>query len=145
MAAVRKMGYEGQIFIGTAGSTGATQLTNVRDISITTTLEYGPTTVRGDGSALPITTQKPVAATWTCDFNMLEKTDDTELATLKSAAALGTAIALRMKDHSSGSGFDGDVTVTRSQGQPLAGEATHDFTATPTDDSASPRAPILYT
>ncbi len=144
MASVIKMGFEGEIYIGTAGSTASTQLGNVRDISISTDQEYGSTTMRGTTGSLPIETEKPTSVKWSSDWNMLEKTDDTELETLKSAAALGTAIALRQKDHSAGKGFDGDVFVSRKQGQPLKGEATHDFTATATNDSATPRAPQLY-
>ncbi len=145
MASVYKMGFEGQIFAQAAsGSTATTQLTNVADVSITTDFDFGSTTTRGDGTAVPITYQKPTAVTWSCDFTMLEKTDDTSLALLKAAAALGTAVAFRMKDYSAGSGFDGDVNVTHSQGKPLNGEQTHDFTVTPNNDASTPRVSQLY-
>ncbi len=148
MAAVHKMGFEGWIGCDTAGGTAATtQLTNTRDISITTDAEFGNTTTRGTGSAPPITYQKVTGLTWSCDFNMLEKTaaGDAQLELIKAAAAAGTPMALRMKDHSSGKGFDGDVIFSHKQGKPLAGEATHDFTAVPCNDASTPRTATLYT
>jgi len=146
MASVHKMGFEGLIYYGAVGSTASTQLTNTRDISISTDPEYGDTTVRGAGTSVPINTQMPTSLGWSCDFNMIEKSDDTSLAALKTAVSAGSPIALRMIDYSGGKGFDGDVYLSQKQGKPLKGESTHDFTATPAplDSSASTRTPSLY-
>lgn len=139
---VTKMGFEGEIYYGVAGSTGATQITNSRDITISLDPERGDTTVRGSGAAAPIGTKQVTGVNWSCDWNMLEKSDDTTLAALKAAAVAGTPVALRLKDHSAGSGFDGDVTLSFRAGKPLKGEQTWDFTAEPTGESA--REPSLY-
>ncbi|KKL70193.1 hypothetical protein LCGC14_2107320 [marine sediment metagenome] len=106
--------------------------------------QFGSTTTRGTGSAPPITYQKVTALTWSCDFNMLEKTDDASLELIKTAAAAGTPMALKMEDYSAGKGFDGDVVFSHKQGKPLAGEATHDFTAVPCNDATTPRVAQLY-
>ncbi len=146
MADVYKMGFEGMIYADTAdGTTATTQLTNSRDISITTDHDYGDTSTRGAGTAAVINYQVVTGVTWSCDFQMLEKTDDTQLALLKAAAALGTPMAFRMKDHASGSGYDGDVNVSHKQGKPLKGEQTHDFTVTPCNDASTPRVANLFT
>ncbi len=147
MTSVYKMGFEGIIRVDAAdGTSASTALTNTRDISITTDAEFGSTTVRGDGSAPPITYQKVTGLTWSCDFNMLEKTvaGDASLELLKAAAAAGTPMALKMEDYSAGKGFDGDVVLTHNQGKPLAGESTHDFTAVPCNDATTPRVAQLY-
>ena len=136
-----KMGFQGLLYYGTAGSTASTAITNSRDISITGGNEKGPTTTRGDGSTPPIVTSQVTARTWSCDWTMLEKTDDTTLEALKVAAAAGSPVALRLKDYSGGKGFDGDVILTHKTGKPLAGEQTHDFTADPTNVT---RAPQIY-
>lgn len=124
----KKMGYQGILYYGAAGATASTQVTNCKDLSYS----YGPvtedTTVRGDGSTVPIRTARPVARelkdlSWT----MIEKSDDTTLTALKSAAANGSVIALRTKSYSSGTGFDGDVYIECTNGQPLGGAQTWDF------------------
>ena len=142
---VHKMGFEGMIYANAASGGAATvQVINSRDISITTDPEYGSTKTRGNGSAPPIKTQHVTGLTFSCDFTMIEKSDDTTLELLKAAAAAGTAVAFRMKDHSAGKGFDGDVLLSHKQSKPLAGEQTHDFTVVPSLNAATPRTPQLY-
>lgn len=133
--AVKKMGFEGILLYGVAGTTAATAVTNSRDITESFGTETGETTVRGDGSAPPIVTARVTARTYSLGFQMLDKSDDTTLAALKAAAVAGTPVALRTKSYSSGTGIDGDVILTFENGKPLKGEATLDFTAVPNDDS----------
>ena len=137
-----KMGFEGQIFRGAAGSTAATQLTNVGDINYNIETEKGSTLVRGDGSAPPITTESVTARTVSIEFTMKNDTTDTSFEALRVAAFAGTAVAIRTKDHSTGKGFDGDCTLSAQNGMPIQGEQTTQFTATPTRDGG--RAPSLY-
>ncbi len=136
-----KMGFHGLIYYGVAdGATTATTLiTNSRDISITPGHKTGDTTTRGDGTTPPPETKQVTGRTWSCDFQMLEKTDDTTLEALKVAAAAGSAVAFRMIDYSGGKGFDGDVIVSQKSGKPLDGNATIDFTVEPTDVGRLPQ------
>ncbi len=136
-----KMGFQGLVYYGAAGSEATTLITNSRDMSITPGHATGDTTVRGDGTAPPIETKQVTKRTWSCDWTMLEETNDTTLEALRVAVAAGAPVALRMKDHSAGKGFDGDVILTQKTGKPLEGEATIDFTATPTYVT---RAPQIY-
>lgn len=139
---VTKMGFEGELYYGTAGTTAATKITNVTDESISIDPEKAGTTIRGTGSAKPINTEQVVAISWQAEWTMLNKTDDNTLEALRVAATAGDPVALRMKDYSSGKGYDGDVTLAVKHGKPLKGEQTYVFTATPTDESG--RAPQIY-
>ncbi len=66
---------------------------------------------------------------------------DTQLTTLIAAAISGAAIALKIATTSGATLFDGDCTIAKKLNAPLAGEATYDFTATPTKSAG--RAPTL--
>lgn len=141
MAGVTRRGYEGLLYYGTAGSTAATQVTNCEDLDYQTEPERGETTIRGDGSAVPIVTSRVVALKPTITWRMLYKPADTTLAALIAAARTGAAVALRTKAYSSGTGFDGDCTLQVSAGMPLKGISTFEFTAEATDDEG--RTPLL--
>lgn len=135
------MGFEGLIYTGTAGSTAATLLENCVDISYDLTTETGDTTVRGDGTAPPINTSDVTARVASITFTMRNVASDTALENLRTAAAAGTLVAIRTKDHAAGKGFDGDCHLSVTNGKPLRGEQTLDFTATP---SRHHRVPQLY-
>lgn len=130
-----KMGFEGLLYYGVAGATGATQITNSRDITISNTLEKGSTTVRGDGSGPVLNAERVTAQTHQLTFQMVNKADDTTLTALLTAAAAGTPVALRGKDYAAGKGPDFDYILEFSNGQPYKGEQTYDFTCSPTDEA----------
>jgi hypothetical protein len=135
-----KMGFEGVLYYGAAGSTAATQITNRRDVNYTIDNEKGDTTIAGAGSTPPIKTARVTAIVLSIEWTMLNRTDDTTLTALRTAAAAGTAVAIRTKDYSSGKGFDGDVILSQKDGMPIAGEQTFVFTAEPTDENRTPQA-----
>lgn len=139
MAISKRMGFEGILYYGVAGSTAATQLTNTRDITETFDIEEGDTTIRGDGTAAPIKTSRVTARGYEIAFQMLAKSDDASFLALMAAAVAGTPVALRSKLYSSGLGYDGDVILSWSHGKPLKGEQTVDFTAKPNDDNRTPQ------
>lgn len=143
MAGINRMGYETQLFYGTAGSTGATQITNAIDVDYNIDPTRGDTTTRGAGTSVPIETSKVTALKPTITWRMLNKPSDTTLAALIAASKTGAAVALRTKSYSSGQGFDGDVTLAMKEGAPLKGEGTFEFTAEATDDEG--RTPALWT
>lgn len=135
-------GYQGQLFYGTAGSTANNQVTHgVTELNYDKSPQYGNTTHRGDGLSVPIVTQTPTAIDPTITFTMLNRPTNPALIAFRAAAATAVAIALRTKDSSTGKGFDGDVTLAESEGQPLAGEQTIQFTAKAYDGH---RTPQLY-
>ena len=136
-----RMGFEGSILYGTAGSTAATVITNSRDIAYNLDPEKGTTTVRGASVDPPIVMERVTSLGITIEWTMLNIDTDSTLADLLTAAYAGNEVALRTLDRSAGKGFDGDVTVSVQHGAPIGGEQTFVFSATP---SAESRAPVLY-
>lgn len=137
-----RMGFEGVIYRGVAGTTASTQMESATDISYTITPDKATTTVRGLGTTPPLKTERVVAVGMQIEFTLLNVSGETHLETLRAAAAAGTPVALRTKDYSAGKGFDGDVTIECKEGAPLNGEQTYVFTATPTREKG--RAPQAY-
>lgn len=136
-----KSGYHGQILYGSAGSTAGTLLTNVEDLNYDTEPEKVETTVRGNGSAVPIKVEDVVAIGAIITWAMFLKTGDTALTALIAAARAGAAVAIRTKSYASGLGFDGDCTLSVSHEKTLKGASKFNFTATPTDSAG--RTPQL--
>ncbi len=127
-----KMGFEGRLFIGVAGATAATQLTNIRDIKTEHGVNRGKTTVRGDSSAPPIETSNVTSRIIGLEFTMVNDATDVSLETLMQAAANGAGVALRGKDHAAGKGFNADFNISASDPWPLDGEQVRTFTCEPT-------------
>lgn len=140
--AVKKMGFEGLIYYGVAGATGATLIENSRDITESFDTGEGDTTVRGAGSSPPIETSRVVSRKFGIEWQMTEKSDDATLTALKAAAIAGTPVAIRTKSYSAGTGFDGDMNIKFKKGKPLKGEQTLDFSGTPNDDNRTPQLDV---
>jgi hypothetical protein len=138
---VKKMGYEGLLYYGAAGSTAATQVTNSRDIEYAITPTTAPTTIRGSGSAAPIKTGRTVERTATLTWTMINKSDDSTLTALRAAANTGDPVALRYIPHSGSTGLDADCVISCTNGAPLNGEETFDFAVVDLNDDN--RAPLL--
>jgi len=130
-----KSGYQGILYHGTAGSTAATQVTGCEDLNYNNELERVETTVRGDGSSIPKKVEVPVALGAEITWSMFLTTTDTSLTAFVAAARTGAAIALRTKSYASGTGFDGDCTLTMTHEMTLKGASKFNFTAAPTDSA----------
>lgn len=141
MAKETKMGFEGKLYYGAAGATAATLIERVRDVTIGLTPTKANTEARGDGSGPVVESQRVVSIAASIQFTMVHNTADTALSALLAAAAAGTPIALRGKDHVAGKGPDFDYILEVSNGQPVKGEQTYEFTASPTDEAG--REPVL--
>jgi hypothetical protein len=139
----KKNGWEGVLYYGTAGSQGATQITNATDVDYEVGKDYGDTTVRGDGTTIPVADARPTKLSPKITWKMVLSTTDTALTALLANATTTTPtpLAIYAKSYSSGKGFDGDCYLTVKNGQPLNGEQTYEFEATPTTDGG--RAPSL--
>jgi hypothetical protein len=137
------MGFQGEAFIGTAGSTAATRLTNSRDLGYTFDNETGETTVRGNSDAPPMFSEAVTKRVAGGTIQMVHDTTDTALETMRVAAYAGTAIALRIKDRAAGKGYDGDINVKNiSEPKPLNGEQIIEVTWTP--NNSHDREPQPY-
>lgn len=133
------MGYTSQLFYGTPGTTAATRVTNCKDLNFPIEHSYGDTTIRGDGSAVPIQTEKIVSRRPTVTWTMQEEPNDTALAVLRAAAISATpVVSLVVKERNSAGAevviLDGDFNIKFTQKSPLAGSKEYDFEATPSRD-----------
>lgn len=129
-----KAGYEGQLFVGNAGSQAALQVLNCEDLNYDNDNDKISTTTRGDGLSVPKKSEKVVAIGATVTFSMLEKPTDTILTTLRAAARSGAPVAVRTKSYATGTGFDGDMNLTVTHEMTLAGQSKYNFTGTPNDE-----------
>jgi hypothetical protein len=136
------MGFEGQIFMGTAGSEADTLIENSRDITYGFDTENGETTVRGDSTAPPMKTERVSGRVASIEFETTVHEGDTVVEDLLAAAYAGGPVAIRTKHKISGKGFDGDCTLKVSHGKPIKGEQSLKFTATPTREAG--REPDPY-
>lgn len=136
-----KMGFEGLAYYGVKGSTANTLISNRVDFNFDVDPQMAPTTVAGAGTAPPVETEGVATIKWSATLKMKNVAGDAVLTALRTAAAAGNAVALRMKDYAAGKGFDGDVNVKESYGGTLNGEQTYDFTFTP---NGLLRAPSVY-
>ena len=136
MPATIRMGINGKLYYGAAGSTAATEVTNCRDLS------YSVEPTRGDTSkrASPFKLSQIAMMALSVEWEMVLDTGDATLTALRAAAVAGTPVALRTRDHAAGYGVDCDWNLSMSKGEPLEGSQTVKFTAEP--DSSEGRVPV---
>jgi len=137
----KRMGYQGLLYHGTAGSSAATLLTKRVDASYDIDVEVGSTTSAGSGTAVPINTGEATALTGKITFNMIHETSDASLVALIAAAATGAAIALRFIRSTGLLGLDADCIIKVTQGAPLKSEQTIDIEVVALSNSL--REPLL--
>jgi hypothetical protein len=129
------MGFEKVLYIGTAGTTAATQVLDIVNLKVTETVEYGNTISRGDGLVLPRVSKRAVSLDKVVTFNSLNVPDNSNLVTLKAAATSETpasrVIALKVVDVASGvTEFDADVDLSIDRDAQLSAEQDHAYVAT---------------
>lgn len=129
------MGFEKIVYIGTAGTTAATQVLDLVNVKVTEAIQYGNTISRGDGTTLPRVTKRAVSIEKTVTFNSLNVPTNTNLATLKAAATADTPasrlLALKVVDKASGTvEFDADVDLSIDRDAQLGSEQDLAFVAT---------------
>ena len=129
------MGFEKILYIGTAGSTAATQVLDIVNIKVTETVAYGNTVSRGDGTTIPRVTKRAVSLEKVVTFNSLTVPDNSNLVTLKAAATSATpasrVIAMKVVDLAAGvTEFDADVDIAIDRDAQLSAEQDHAYVAT---------------
>ena len=133
------MGYTTQLFIGTPGSSAGTRVENARDINHPIEQTYGTTTIRGDGTAIPIETEKTVSRKPSVTWTMGSDPNDAPLATLRAAAKSATpVVACLLKERNAAGAevtiLDSDFNIKVTEKSPLGGALEYDFEATPSRD-----------
>ena len=129
------LGLDAKLMRGTAGATAATEVKNVKDLTLN--LESGDadvTTRATKGWKASVATLKEASL----EFNMLYDTEDADFTAFQTAYFSNTPLALFVTD-GNGSGLDADWSITGfSMEQNLEEAVTVSVTAKPT---ASTRAP----
>lgn len=132
----KKMGFEGKIYYGAAGSAASTEWGNTRDIVEDFGTQEGDTSERGTAGTPVIEYSRITARNYSIKVNCTEDSSDTSLAAIKTAAAAGNPVAIKTKAHSSGKGIDGDMIVASiSAGRAYKGEQTLDIVFKPNNDT----------
>ena len=133
------LGLEAKLLRGTAGATGATEVKNVKDLTLN--LESGEadvTTRATKGWKASVATLKEASL----EFGILYDTEDADFQAFSSAYFSNTPLALFVSD-GAGNGLDADFSITGfSVEQPLEEALSVSVTAKPT---ASTRAPAWKT
>lgn len=125
------------MYRGTAGSTAATEMTNVTDVTVSMGKDVADVTTRGNNG---YKAEAPTLKAGTVEFSMLWDTTDDDFLAIINAYLNDTAIALFPSD-GAGSGLDGDYAITDfSQSQALSEAVTVSVTASLT---ASTREPVF--
>jgi hypothetical protein len=98
-----------KLYYGTAGSTAATEMTNVKDLTLNLSNQEADTSTRGSGG------WSTTAATLTdgsIDFSMVWDTADAGFTAIKTAFFAKTNMAFLCLDEEGGQGLDADFTVS---------------------------------
>lgn len=128
----KRMGFEGELYWGAAGSTASTELTIARDVSYT--FENDEADVSDRASIINL---KDVAGvTFGLEFEVNNNDSNAFIAAVRAAAIAGTAVAFRTTDKTSGWGVDGDFIVALDESQPLRDAQRIGVTASPTDKNS---------
>ena len=129
------LGLDAILMRGAAGQTAATEVKNVKDLTLTMESGEADVTTRAtSGWKASIATLKEASL----EFGILYDTEDADFTAFRDAYFSNTALALFVTD-GNGSGLDADWSMTGfSVEQPLEEAVTVSVTAKPT---ASTRAP----
>jgi hypothetical protein len=117
MGAIVVAKHERMLYYGTAGTTAATQVLALVEVSINKSHDYDPTWVRGDGTTIPIMTEQAVMRKCDIKFKLRNEKTGTGAAAVAALIAIAThssnpTIALKVVSYTSGATeFDGDVTL----------------------------------
>lgn len=132
MANVIRMTLEAKLYYGAAGSTAASEITNINgDLTQTISPDKVEITLRGSRTK----TYKGGPYDSSLAWSMNWKDGDTILEALQAAAVNGTCLAFRTKDYSSGKGWDADFAVTKfDKKEGMSKQQTVDVEIVPNDE-----------
>jgi hypothetical protein len=108
MAEIR-MGFDGKLYYGTAGSQAATEMTNCKDPVVTMETGMADVTRRGSGR---VRSKKPTLKDVSIEWTMIDVASDAAIAAVRAAFWNHTPIALWARDADDGEGPDGDFYIS---------------------------------
>ena len=132
------MGYQLQLFYGTAGAVATNRDENVLDINYDDNPSYSSTKQRGDGSAPPVAYEKCTELKHGFSFSKNNDPNDAALTLYRAAGRTGGVMAFVLKERNSAGVetiiLNADFNVKASKKDPIGGESTFDFECTPSRD-----------
>lgn len=130
-----QIGLDGKFYYGTAGSTAATEATNMEDVTVNLSSTEVDITRRGSTWEV----SKTILLSGEVTGTLQKRESDAFMATVESAYLNKTRIAIYAKSGTSGKGLDADVYVTQmNDNQPLKDKQTYELTFKITDELRTP-------
>jgi len=131
----KRIGLNGKLYYGTAGSTAGTEVTNARDVTLALEKGEADSTVRGDTWESTTTT----LLSGSIEFDLLWDSADTACEAIRAAFFAGTVLAFLQLDAASGKGIDADFEVVRwGREEPLRDMMRVPVTIKPTNVNRAP-------
>lgn len=128
----KRMGFEGKLYWGAAGATGATELTIARDVSY----KFENTEADISDRASIIDIMDVAGVKFGLEFEVNNQDTNAFIAAVRAASIAGTAIAFRTRDKAAGWGVDGDFIVAVDESQALRDAQRIKVSASPTDKNS---------
>ena len=133
----KRMGFEGKVYTGAAGSTAGTELTIARDV----TFNIDPDRADLSDRASFINDTDAAGVSVSIDIEINNDNSNAFVATLLANTAAGTPTAIMLEDYSGNTVFDGDCITSFNNSQPLRDGQRISFNCTPT--ASAGRAPVF--
>jgi len=128
---MRRMGFEGKLYWGAAGTTGTTELVIARDVSY----KFEPTRGEVSDRESIIEYSRVAMVKFTLEFEVNNNDTNPFIAAIRAAAQAGTLIALRSRDKAAGWGVDGDFSVALDESQQLKDRQAIKVSCEPCNDN----------
>jgi hypothetical protein len=103
------LGMNAKLYYGVAGATAATEMGNVKDVTLTLEAGEADVTTRAN---LGWRATAPTLRECTAEFEMVWDPADAGFAAIKNAFLTAGLIALKVLDQAGGQGPDGDFAIT---------------------------------
>jgi hypothetical protein len=131
-----KLGMDAKLYYGTAGTTAASIINNVKDVTLNLSTQETDVTTRGNGGW--VATQATLKE-GSLDFSMIWDTDDAAFTAIQTAFFANNSIAFLVLDEESGQGLDADFSITNfTRNEALTDAITVDVTAKPAYSTRAP-------
>jgi hypothetical protein len=122
-------GLDAKLYRGAAGSTAATEVKNIRDLTYNEEWNEEDVSTRGSAWELTGVTLKKLSIDW----EMVGRDDDVDLNAIRDAFVAKTPLAFKVIDKANGDGIDADFLVTKcARKQALKGAIFYDVSIKPT-------------
>jgi len=103
------LGKDAKLYFGNTGTTASTEMSNVRDVTLTMEAGTADVTTRANSGWRATA---PTLRECTCEFEMVWNPADPGFTAIKAAFLASALIALKILDKANGQGPDGDFAIT---------------------------------